>query len=101
MREDAELLLEYMDDLLMHAKAAMKDFDPTPYFRKYGPSGNAWAMMKHYWNDMARQVAEPVIAKYTGRLAAADVSTVDNAFTVITSLQHDDGLVAPAFGIHP
>ncbi|MEV0219790.1 MBL fold metallo-hydrolase [Streptomyces sp. NPDC050704] len=100
-REDAELLIEYVDDLLMHVKSAIMNVDPAPYFTKYGGSGNPWAMMKHYWNEVARQAAEPVVAKYTGKLAAADVTTVDNAFTLITSLQHDDGFTSPAFGIRP
>jgi glyoxylase-like metal-dependent hydrolase (beta-lactamase superfamily II) len=100
-RADAELQMDYLDDLATHARATIEDFDVTPYFEKYGPSGNAYAAVKHYMDDAARQVAEPVIAKYTGKLAAVDVFTTDNAFTMLQSLQTDTGLSFGGSGIRP
>ncbi|MFD3996039.1 hypothetical protein [Streptomyces sp. NPDC058548] len=41
-----------------------------------------------------------VVAKYTGLLAAADVFTVDNAWTLLESLRIDAGVLGP-FGVHP
>jgi hypothetical protein len=52
---------------------------------KYLPSGNAWVIFKTYLEEAARRTAQPVIAKYAGVLAAADVFTVDNAFAMIES----------------
>ena len=47
------------------------------------------------------QIAAPVTAKYLGKLAAADVFTVDHAFTVFElAVREDAGLLGP-FGIHP
>ena len=38
---------------------------------KYGP--NVWAAVKTYFDELTDRAAAPVIAKYTGVLAAADV----------------------------
>ncbi|MFF5979440.1 MBL fold metallo-hydrolase [Streptomyces olindensis] len=100
-RADGELLVEYVEDLTAHATEAIASVDPTPYFGKYGPSGNSWAMMKHYWAKVAQEAAQPVIAKYTGRLAGVDASTVENAFIMVTSLMHDRGVLPGALGIRP
>ncbi|MEZ0071347.1 hypothetical protein [Planotetraspora sp. GP83] len=78
----------------------MATVDPTPFFQKYGPAGNGWAIFKTYLNAVAQQAASPVVAKCTGTLAAADVYTIDNAFTMLESLRIDSGLLGP-FGIHP
>ncbi len=40
-------------------------------------------------------------AKYLGKLAAADVFTVDNAFTVFEFSVREDGGMQGPFGIHP
>jgi hypothetical protein len=73
---------------------------PSPYFERYGPSGNAWAIFEAYLGAVARHAAEPVAAKYAGLLAAADVYTVDNAFALLESHRIDGGLLGP-FGIRP
>jgi hypothetical protein len=41
-----------------------------------------------------------VAAEYTGILAAADVFTRDNAWTLLESLRIDAGVLGP-FGVHP
>jgi hypothetical protein len=41
-----------------------------------------------------------VIAKYLGKLAAADVFTLDNAYVMFESLRVDYGDLGP-FGDHP
>jgi hypothetical protein len=43
------------------------------YFLKYGE--NTWAAVKGYLDEVTRVAAAPVIEKYTGVLAAADVFT--------------------------
>ncbi|MEU4673022.1 MBL fold metallo-hydrolase [Amycolatopsis sp. NPDC023774] len=99
-RADGYLQKQYLADLDQAVRDASETVDPTPYFQKYGPSGNAWAIFKTYLDAVARQAAEPVIAKYTGTLAAADVFTVDNAFTLLESHRIDSDLLGP-FGVHP
>jgi hypothetical protein len=48
----------------------------------------------------AAKIADPVIAKYLGRLAAADVFTADNAYVMFEALRVDSGMLGP-FGDHP
>jgi hypothetical protein len=52
--------------------------DPTPYFVKYG--GNIWAAVKGYLDEVSGVAAAPVVEKYTGVLAAADVFTESTRF---------------------
>jgi hypothetical protein len=99
-RADAELQREYVADLYASARRTMDSLDPTPFFQRYGPTGNSWATFKAYLDAASAQTAAPVIAKYTGRLAAADVFTFDSAFAVFESLRIDAGVLGP-FGIRP
>jgi glyoxylase-like metal-dependent hydrolase (beta-lactamase superfamily II) len=100
VRADAILQRAYITDLEASARDTIATLDPTPYFQKYGPTGNAWAIFKTYLDAAARQAAEPVIAEYAGLLAAVDVFTVDNAFAMIESLRIDAGLLGP-FSVRP
>jgi hypothetical protein len=81
-----------MTDLEASARIALDTVDPTPYFQKYG--GNLWAAVKGYLNAVGDATAAPVIEKYTGVLAAADVFTPDVAFWLMESmrLNRGDGL---------
>jgi hypothetical protein len=66
---------------------------------KLGEYGeNAWAGVKGYLDACADAAAAPVIAKYTGVLAAADVFTASTAFWVMESLRLDLGF---ASWVHP
>ncbi|MFC3573059.1 MBL fold metallo-hydrolase [Streptomyces yaanensis] len=100
VRADGQIQKEYIADLETSTRKAMTSLDPTPYFQKYGPSGNSWAIFKTYLDAVAEEAARPVVAKYTGTLAAADVYTVDNAFTMLESLRIDAGILGP-FSIRP
>jgi hypothetical protein len=91
---------DYVTDLRAGAEAAIVSLDPTPFFAKYGPTGNACGIFEGYLDAVSRQVADPVIAKYAGKLAAVDVFTFDNAFAMLESLRIDTGPLGP-FGIHP
>jgi glyoxylase-like metal-dependent hydrolase (beta-lactamase superfamily II) len=99
-RADGELQIQYMDDLNASTRAAIASVDPTPFFAKYGAQGNAWAIFKTYLDAVAQTAAAPVTAKYTGLLAAADVFTVDNAWTLLESLRIDTGILGP-FAVRP
>jgi glyoxylase-like metal-dependent hydrolase (beta-lactamase superfamily II) len=100
VRADGPVQIQYMNDLVASLKATYTSLDPTPYFAKYGPQGNAWAIFKTFLLAVAEAAAAPVTSKYTGVLAAADVYTVDNAWTLLESLRIDTGFLGP-FGIHP
>jgi glyoxylase-like metal-dependent hydrolase (beta-lactamase superfamily II) len=99
-RDDVELQKRYVADLDVSARSTLASLDPTPFFQKYGPTGNAWAIFKAYLDAASKQTADPVVAKYTGRLAAADVFTFDSAFAMLESLRIDGGVLGP-FGDHP
>ncbi|WP_371482028.1 MBL fold metallo-hydrolase [Kitasatospora sp. NBC_00315] len=98
-RADADLQLAYLADLAAGVRGAM-NLDPTPYFAKYGPAGNSWAVFRTYLDAVAKKAADPVIAKYTGVLAAADVFTQENAATLVESFRIDSGILGP-FSTHP
>jgi hypothetical protein len=57
--------------------------------RGYGE--NMWAAVKAYLDAVTDQAAEPVIAKYTGVLAAADVFTASTTLWVMESIRLDLG----------
>jgi hypothetical protein len=88
-RDDLALHQQYMADLADSSRNAIDTVDPTPYFVKYGE--NFWAALKGYLDDGAATTAAPVIEKYTGVLAAADVFTEDVAFQVMQSIRLDLG----------
>ncbi|GAA1993212.1 MBL fold metallo-hydrolase [Catenulispora subtropica] len=94
VRADGDVQKQYIADLTASTKAAMS-LDPTPYFEKYGQMGNSWAIFKTYLEAVAEQAAAPVVAKYTGVLAAADVFTTDNCFAMLESLRIDAGILGP------
>lgn len=98
VRADAELQRQYVGDLRDSARAALQGLDPTPFFAKYGPTGNSWAIFKVYLEAVAERAAAPVTAKYLGKLAASDVFTVENAHAMLESLRIDSDVLGP-FGI--
>jgi hypothetical protein len=64
-RADAELQKQYVADLQASARATVASLDPTPFFQKYGPTGNSWAIFKAYLDAASQQAADPIVAKYT------------------------------------
>jgi glyoxylase-like metal-dependent hydrolase (beta-lactamase superfamily II) len=90
-RDDVVLHQQYIADIVDHANAALASVDPTPYFQKYG--ANAWAAVNGYLDAVTEHAATPVIAKYTGVLAAADVAafTTSTTFTILQSIRLDLG----------
>jgi glyoxylase-like metal-dependent hydrolase (beta-lactamase superfamily II) len=88
-RDDLALHQQYMADISESSRNAIDTVDPTPYFVKYGD--NFWAALKGYLDETAATAAAPVIEKYTGVLAAADVFTEDVTFEVMQSIRLDLG----------
>jgi glyoxylase-like metal-dependent hydrolase (beta-lactamase superfamily II) len=95
-RDDLALHQQYMADVAESARNAIDTVDPVPYFVKYDE--NLWAALKGYLDECAATTAAPVVEKYTGVLAAADVFTEDVAFQVMQSIRLDTGRGWP---IHP
>lgn len=88
-RIDMVTYQEYVDDIIAGVTKALTAIDPTPYFAKYG--NNSWAAVKTYQDAQAEYAAAPVIKKYTGVLAAADVYTASTAFIILESIRLDLG----------
>ena len=88
-REDVTLHQRYMDDIAQESRQAIDTVDPTRYFVKYAE--NSWAAVKGYLDEIARVAAAPVIEKYTGVIAAADVYTESTTFWVMQSIRLDLG----------
>jgi len=78
-----------MADVAASVRMAIDTVDPTPYFQKYG--ANSWAAVKGYLDAVTDTAAAPVIDKYTGVLAAADVFTPSTTFWVMESIRLDLG----------
>jgi glyoxylase-like metal-dependent hydrolase (beta-lactamase superfamily II) len=88
-REDIALHQRYMADIADSSRTAIDTVDPTPYFARYGE--NAWAALRGYLDAVTDAAAAPVIEKYAGVLAAADVFTPSTTFHVMQSLRLDLG----------
>jgi glyoxylase-like metal-dependent hydrolase (beta-lactamase superfamily II) len=90
-RDDLELHQRYIADIVDSARAALTSVDPTPYFQGYRE--NVWAAVGGYLDAVTAMAAAPVIAKYTGVLAAADVPafTTSTTFTILQSMRLDIG----------
>ena len=88
-RTDMAVYEQYVNDLIAGAKASLTAIDPTPYFAKYGD--NEWAAVKEYQAAQVAYASGPVISKYTGVLAAADVYTASTAFVLLEAIRLDLG----------
>ncbi|MFD3401365.1 MBL fold metallo-hydrolase [Kribbella sp. NPDC058693] len=95
-RQDMVVYRQYIDDIVANVKLALVNVDPTPYFAKYG--NNAWAAVKEYQAAQVKYASDPVIKKYLGVLAAADVYTATTTFLILESVRLDLGVGSQ---IHP
>ncbi|HEX3814980.1 MAG TPA: MBL fold metallo-hydrolase [Mycobacteriales bacterium] len=95
-RHDMVVYEQYVTDIVNGVKQALVTVDPTPFFAKYG--NNAWAAVKTYQAAQVDYAAAPVIKKYTGVLAAADVYTASTVFVILESVRLDLGVDSQ---IHP
>jgi hypothetical protein len=77
-RDDTAVYQRYVTDLIDNIKQALVAVDPTPFFTRYG--NNSWAAVQTYQAAQVDFAAAPVIKKYTGVLAAADVYTASTTF---------------------
>jgi glyoxylase-like metal-dependent hydrolase (beta-lactamase superfamily II) len=88
-RDDLTLHQQYMADIAESSRKALDAVDYTPYFAKY--PDNPWAAFRVGLDDTVATAAAPVIEKYTGVLAAADVFTDSTTFQVLQSIRLDLG----------
>ena len=97
-REDVAVHQAYIADIEASSKEALASVDPVPFYAHYWP--NAWAGIKAHLDTVTERAAAPVIAKYTGVLAAADIEifTISTTFQIMQSLRLDRG---PSGPVHP
>ncbi len=88
-RDDLTLHQQYMADIAESSRKAIDTVDYTPYFAKY--PDNPWAAFRGGLEETIATAAAPVIEKYTGVLAAADVFTESTTFQVLQSIRLDLG----------
>jgi glyoxylase-like metal-dependent hydrolase (beta-lactamase superfamily II) len=97
-REDVALHQQYIADIEASSREALASVNPVPYYMRYGE--NVWAGVKGHLDAVTERAAAPVIAKYTGVLAAADIEvfTTTTTFAIMQSLRLDKG---PSGPVHP
>jgi glyoxylase-like metal-dependent hydrolase (beta-lactamase superfamily II) len=95
-RGDLATHRQYMADIADSSRRALDSVDPALYFREHGE--NTWAAVRGYLDAVTAVAAAPVIEKYSGVLAAADVFTPDTTFHVMQSLRLDHGY---GLQVHP
>jgi len=88
-RDDIATHRQYMADIADSSRKALDTVDAAPYFLEYG--ANTCAAMRGYLDAITTAAAAPVIEKYTGVLAAADVFTASTTFHVMQSIRLDLG----------
>jgi glyoxylase-like metal-dependent hydrolase (beta-lactamase superfamily II) len=91
-RDDVAVHQAYIADIEASAQEALASVDPVPFYMHYGE--NLWAGVKAHLDAVTERAAAPIIAKYTGVLAAADIEifTRTTTFAVMQSLRLDRGL---------
>jgi glyoxylase-like metal-dependent hydrolase (beta-lactamase superfamily II) len=97
-RADVAVHQQYIADIEASVKEALAAVDPVPFYMHYGE--NFWAGVKAHLDTVTERAAAPIIAKYTGVLAAADIEefTTTTTFQIMQSLRLDSG---PSGPVHP
>ena len=99
-RDDVAVHQQYIADIEASSKEALAAVDPVPFYTHYWP--NVWAGVKAHLDTVTERAAAPVIAKYTGVLAAADIEifTTTTTFAIMQSLRLDRGVTVSS-AVHP
>ena len=87
-RDDVAIHQQYIADIEASSREALASVNPVPYYVAGGQ--NVWAGVKGHLDAVTERAAAPVIAKYTGVLAAADIAE----FTTTTTFA-DHAVAAP------
>jgi glyoxylase-like metal-dependent hydrolase (beta-lactamase superfamily II) len=88
-RDDITTHRQYMTDITDNSRHALDTIDPTPHFLNH--RDNTWAAIKNYLDAVTAAAAAPVIKKYTGVLAAADLFTPNTTLHITQSIRLDHG----------
>ena len=85
-RDDVAVHQQYIADIEASSREALASVNPVPFYVNAG--ANVWLGIKGHLNAVTEAAAAPVIAKYTGVLAAADIEefTYTTTFAIMQSL---------------
>jgi len=99
-RDDVAVHQQYIADIEASARETLTSVDPVPFYVAAGE--NFWAGVKAHLDTVTERAAAPIIAKYTGVLAAADVEvlTTTTTFQILQSLRLDRGVTVSTY-VHP
>lgn len=89
-REEVTLQQEYLDDVRAAVEQERAGLDPQKVMQRASDPKNPWAFVETM-NDLFTTAADSVIAKWTGRLAGADVYTKSNVRAMASALHIDYG----------
>jgi len=94
-REDVAVHQAYIADIEASVKEALAGVDPMPFYMHYRE--NFWAGVKAHLDTVTDRAAAPVIAKYTGVLAATDIEvfTRTTTFAIMQTFRLDYGPSGP------
>jgi glyoxylase-like metal-dependent hydrolase (beta-lactamase superfamily II) len=97
-RDDVAVHQQYIADIEASSREALASVNPVPFYT--GAGANVWLGIKGHLNAVTAAAAAPVVAKYTGVLAAADIEefTYTTTFAIMQSLRLDKG---PSGPVHP
>jgi hypothetical protein len=100
-RDDVAVHQQYIADIEASSREALASVDPVPFYVRGGE--NVWAGVKGHLDAVTERAGAPVIAEYTGVLAAADIeafttTTTTTTFLIMQSLRLDRG---PSGPVHP
>lgn len=87
-RSDVEDGREYIHDVIANARVALKAVSPRDIAKQVGMQ-NRLLFLKKYFSAVASNCAAATEAKWTGRLGAADVWTIDNCSAMQLHLRID------------
>jgi glyoxylase-like metal-dependent hydrolase (beta-lactamase superfamily II) len=91
-RDDVAVHQQYIADIEASAREALASVNPLPFYIAAGE--NMWAGVKAHLDTVTERATAPVVAKYTGVLAAADIEefTRTTTFQIMQSLRLDRGV---------
>ncbi len=84
-RSDVEIQKEYFNDIVQAAGKANSAMDFDAAFgeaKKRGGENNTWAFVKILFDNIARQCADEVEAKWGDRLGGVDIFTFDHCWKI-------------------
>jgi hypothetical protein len=100
-RQDVLTQREYVRDLEVAGRNAITSLKFEDVLKRVGAdANNSWALFQAYLDMASEMTTKEMLAKWRGKLGAADVFTYDHAQTIVESLRIDYGVLG-AFGIRP